>query len=128
MNVKYPTKKQIIKIHEELIKRFGGRPGLRDEALLQSAIGRYQSGYYDDPVEEAAALMESLGGNHPFLDGNKRIAVTAPFAFLMINGYEALLDEDRAYDFFIRLLESGQFSFSNLEPWIRENVKSPEPR
>lgn len=62
----------------------------------------------------------------PIIDGNKRIAVTAPFTFLMINKYETFLDEDQAFDFIIGLLESNRFSFSNLESWIRENVKSPQ--
>lgn len=126
MNVKYLEKEQIIKIHQELIDGFGGLHGIRDDTLLESAVGRYQSGYYADRIDEAAALMESLGGNHPFIDGNKRIAVTASFTFLMINGYETLFDDDKAFEFITGLLESNRFSFSNLEPWIRENVKPPQ--
>jgi death on curing protein len=113
---------QIKWIHHELIKRFGGSHGIRDEGLLESAVGRYQQGYYSDIIEEAAALMESLGGNHAFVDGNKRIAVTAAFTFLMVNGYEVQLAENQAYDFIVGLLETQSFKFDKLEPWIRENV------
>ena len=112
MTTKYLTKEHIIEIHRELIERFGGHHGIRDEALLESAIGRYQSGYYADCIEEAA-LMKSLGGNHPFIDGNKRIAVTAPFVFLALNGYKILLDDQLAFSLIIGLLEENQFSFAS---------------
>jgi death-on-curing protein len=56
MITKYLSKENIIAIHHELIERFGGIHGIRDEALLESAIGRYRSGYYADHIEEAAAL------------------------------------------------------------------------
>ncbi|MFL6213916.1 MAG: type II toxin-antitoxin system death-on-curing family toxin [Blastocatellia bacterium] len=123
MTTRYLSKKNIVQMHYELIERFGGIHGIRDESLLESAVGRYQSGYYDDCIAEAAALMESLGGNHPFLDGNKRIATTAPFIFLNMNGYEALIDEEEAFAFITTLFESHEFSLSRLEPWIRSNTK-----
>jgi death-on-curing protein len=52
---------------------------------LESALARTQSGYYRDLIEEGAALWESLSQNHPFLDGNKRVAVTVTTAFLTVN-------------------------------------------
>jgi death on curing protein len=118
----YLSKDQIIAIHRDLIDSFGGLHGIREESLLESAVGRYQSGYYADVIEEAAALMESLGVNHPFIDGNKRIAVIAPFTFLNVNGYELLFEEQQAFDFISDLFESHEFVFSRLEPWIRANV------
>jgi death-on-curing protein len=74
-------------------------------------------------IEEAAALMESLGITHPFLDGNKRIAVTAPFVFLMANGFSVSLNEDEAFEFIIRSLEQGDFNKDHLENWIRGNAE-----
>jgi death on curing protein len=123
MKTEYLTKELIIAIHHELIERFGGFHGIRDEALLESAVGRCQSGYYADHVEEAAALMESLGRNHPFVDGNKRIAVAATFTFLTINGQEVIAEEEAAFEFISELFESHEFSFARLEPWIRRNTK-----
>jgi death-on-curing protein len=123
MTTRYLSTENIIAIHEELIEQFGGLHGIRDESLLESAVGRCQSGYYADVLEEAAALMESLGINHPFLDGNKRIAVTAPCVFLMMNGYGVNLDEEKAFDFIITALEKGDFTKSHLEKWIRDNAK-----
>ena len=123
MNTEYLTKEHIVAIHHELIARFGGIHGIRVEALLESAVGRYQSGYYGDHVEEAAALMESLGGNHPFIDGNKRIAVVAAFTFLTINGHEVIVEEETAFEFINGLFESHEFSFARLETWMRQNTK-----
>lgn len=123
---RYLTQKQIILIHRELIDRYGGLHGIRDQSLLESAIGRYRCGYYADAVEEAAALMESLIQNHPFIDGNKRIAVNAAFTFLIFNGHEILTDEKRAFDFIFGLFQTGEFSFAKIEPWLRENMAIPE--
>ncbi len=122
----YLNKEQGILLHQKLIEAFGGMPGLRDAALLESAIGRYRSGYYQDEIEEAAALMESLLINHPFLDGNKRIAIAAAFTSLMINGYAIQLNEPEAYKFIITSLESNIVSKEKLDTWIREKLSSSE--
>jgi death-on-curing protein len=127
MTTRYLSKEQIIAIHEELILQFGGAQGIRDEALIESAVGRYRSGYYADAIEAAAALMESLGMNHPFLDGNKRIAVAAPFVFLMANGFSVRLDEDEAYKFIIGALETGEFNKDHLCDWVRSQAKLTHP-
>ena len=78
----YPTVDEVIAVHARLIARFGGSLGIRDRGALESALARPQSGYYDDIIQEAAALWESLSQNHPFVDGNKRVAVTVTAAFL----------------------------------------------
>ncbi len=70
----YPTVAEAIEIHRQLIDEFGGRHGLRDRGRLEAAIFRPQMGYYNDLVDEAAALMESLANNNAFVDGNKRIS------------------------------------------------------
>jgi len=61
-------------IHKQQIDHYGGIDGVRDSGLLESALFRPQSGYYNSVAEESAALMESLANNHPFLDGDKSIA------------------------------------------------------
>ena len=83
----YLTVSDVLAIHSTLIQRYGGTHGIRDFGALQSALFRLQSGYYVDIVAEAAALMESLAINHPFVDGNKRVAFAATDIFLRINGY-----------------------------------------
>jgi death on curing protein len=77
----YLTVGEVLHIHWELIDSYGGIHGLRDQKLLESTIFRPQIGYYHTIAEEAAALMESLANNHPFLDGNKRIALRPLTAF-----------------------------------------------
>jgi death on curing protein len=83
----FPTTQEVITIHEVLIEEFGGAPGIRDEADLISALMRPQLGYYDTLIQEAAALMGSLANNHPFVDGNKRVAFFVTDTFLRMNGY-----------------------------------------
>ena len=120
----YLTLAEVLAIHEELIDLYGGAPGVRDMGAIESALFRPQTGYYEDVIAEAAALLESLAVNHPFVDGNKRIAFAVADVFLRLNGY--LFDEDpiAAYDFMIGLFERGEFRFDKLEPWLREKVRA----
>jgi death-on-curing protein len=62
----YPTVDEVIAVHAQLIARFGGSLGIRDRGALESALARPRSGYYNDIIQEAAALWESLSQNHPF--------------------------------------------------------------
>ena len=84
----YLTVADVLGMHTVLMQRHGGSPGVRDPGALEAALFRPQTGYYDDIVAEAAALLESLAINHPFVDGNKRIAFAAMDVFLRINGYK----------------------------------------
>src|SRR5216117_2653754 len=68
----YVTTADALFFHKQLIERYGGAPGLRDAGALESALHRPQTGYYDTLVHEAAALLESLVQNHPFVDGFER--------------------------------------------------------
>lgn len=112
----------VLAMHHELIERFGGSHGVRDMGALESAVFRPQTGYYDDTIAEAAALLESLAINHPFIDGNKRIAVAAADVFLRMNGFQITAGPNAAYDFLIGLFETGAFKFAALEPWLRANT------
>lgn len=82
----YLTVIELITIHAAMIDEFGGTEGIRDLGALESAVFRPETGYYDGPIEEAAALMESLLQNHPFLDGNKRTAFAAADLHLRLTG------------------------------------------
>ncbi len=80
-------------IHAETIARFGGSDGLRDTALLESAVAAPQASFggkspYNDLVEVAAAYLYYLCRNHPFVDGNKRAALGSCVVFLRLNGIE----------------------------------------
>ena len=83
----YLTLADVLGMHVVLIQRYGGAAGLRDPGALEAALFRPQTGHYEDIVAEAAALMESMAINHPFVDGNKRIAFAAADVFLRINGW-----------------------------------------
>jgi death on curing protein len=84
----YLTVGEVLEIHRQQIDDYGGVQGIRDKALLESAVFRPQIGYYNTVAEEAAALMESLPNNQPFLDGNKRVAFAAAHTFLLVNGFD----------------------------------------
>jgi death on curing protein len=118
----YPTVDEVIAVHARLIARFGGSLGIRDRGALESALARPQSGYYSDITQEAAALWESLSQNHPFVDGNKRVAVTTTAAFLRVNGYRLSFDDSDAFAFLVGLYEAGALRFTALEIWLREHA------
>ena len=123
MNHNFPTIQEVMVMHDDLIVIFGGSPGIRDQGALASALMRPQLGYYDSLIEEAAALMESLANNHPFVDGNKRVAFFATDAFLRLNGHYIDCDNREAYEFFMRLFETNSFRFAQLLPWLEEKVR-----
>ena len=118
----YLTFAEVLAIHDDQLERYGGSPGVRDPGLLEAALFRPQTGYYADLIEEAAALWESLSQNHPFIDGNKRVAFAATYTFLVINGMRITADAEAAYDFIARLYEANDFTFENLVTWLRDNV------
>jgi len=113
---------EVLAIHADQIDRYGGSTGIRDPGLLESALFRPQTGYYADLIEEAAALWESLAQNHPFIDGNKRVAFAVTYTFLAINGARLTANADAAYAFINGLYQSKSFDFVHLNAWLRENV------
>ena len=119
----YISVDEAIFIHGVLLERHGGSSGLRDAGALESALVRPQLGYYDDLIAEAAALLESLAINHPFIDGNKRVAFGVVDVFLRINGHRIGCSADDAYAFMIELFETNRFRFEYLEPWLRSIVR-----
>lgn len=89
----HPTKGQILRLHQAVLAKDGGSDGLRDEALLESALAAPQATFGGDPlitdgIEIAAAYLFYLCSNHPFVDGNKRVALACCLVFLRLNGYQ----------------------------------------
>jgi death-on-curing protein len=109
--------------HRQLIEHYGGAIGLRDAGALESALHRPQTGYYDTLVHEAAALLESLVQNHPFVDGNKRVAFAVVDVFLRINGHTITADSKSIYDYIITLFADRTFDMEHLVPWLRGIVR-----
>ena len=118
--VAFLSRDEVLEIHHALLKRFGGPEGLRDAGLLESALYRPRTGYYADLADMAVALFESLIMNHPFVDGNNRVAFFATDVFLRLNGYKLKVDAKKAHRFLIRLLENDRCTYDELLPWIRE--------
>lgn len=117
-------------MQHRLIELFGGLHGVRDTGAIEAAVFRPQTGYYNSVEEEAAALMESLGMNHGFLDGNKRIAFTAADVFLRRNGFYIDVRAEEGHQFIEGSLERQEFRFAKILEWIRQHVKSmssPDP-
>ena len=123
----YPTVDEVVAVHAQLIARFGGSFGIRDRSALESALARPRSRYYSDIIQEAAALWESLSQNHPFVDGNKRVAVTVTAAFLRVNGHRLEFDDMGAFAFLVVLYETGALRFAELEVWLRQHAVSCDP-
>ena len=119
----YLTMAEVYRMQHRLIELFGGLHGVRDAGAIESAVYRPQTGYYDSVEEEAAALMESLGMNHGFIDGNKRIAFTAADVFLRRNGFYLNVVADEGHQFIEGSLQRRQFRFGNIVTWIREHLK-----
>lgn len=117
--VEFLSLDEVLAIQQRLVEVFGGAHGVRDMGLLESALYRPQTGYYADVLEMAAALMESLLMNHPFLDGNKRTAFFATDVFLRLNGWVIRTDADDAERFIVGSLENGSLRFPALLEWLR---------
>src|ERR1700704_2896938 len=115
----YVTTADALFFHKVLIERYGGGAGIRDAGALESALPRPQTGYYDTIVHEAAALLESLVQNHPFVDGNKRVAFAVVDVFLRINGHALKADSKAIYDSLLEFLNNRTFDTEHLVPWLQ---------
>ena len=115
----YLSTKEVMLMHGVLIHQFGGSPGIRDEGALEAALYRPKSGYYSDVISEAAALFESIAINHPFIDGNKRIAFAVMDTFLRLNGFHIRAMPKELHLKIIAMFEEGEIKFNFIEAWLR---------
>lgn len=123
----YPTVAEAIQIHKQLIEEFGGSHGLRDRGRLEAAIFRPQIGYYNSLLEEAAALMESLGNNNAFIDGNKRLSFALTDVFLRLNGLQLEVDPVAAHHFITESMARAGFRFATIRGWLQAHI-TPVPK
>jgi death-on-curing protein len=119
----YVTTADALFFHQLLIERYGGPGGLRDAGALESALHRPQTGYYDTLIHEAAALLESLIQNHPFIDGNKRVAFAVTDVFLRINGYRIKADSETIYTALMKLFDEKTLDLEHLVSWLESIVE-----
>jgi death-on-curing protein len=119
----YPTLEETLELHVRLIERFGGKPGVRDLGLLQSALGRPKSGYYNSLSLQAAALMQSLALNHSFIDGNKRVAFALTAIFLIMNGQRLKVSADNGESFLINKVIEEKVDLQVIAEWLEHHCR-----
>lgn len=122
------SKKLAIEFNRIIFEATGGATGLRDENLLLSALNRpFQTfdgkDLYPSVIDKAAALFESIIINHPFIDGNKRMAYAFMRILLIEEGFELTATEEEKYEFVITASE-GKLNFDTIKNWIIQNLKS----
>jgi death-on-curing protein len=118
---------EVLALHDIQLSSFGGGVGVRDLALLESALARPKNIWnYDHQAASlprlAAAYAFGIVKNHPFVDGNKRTGLIVAFAFLELNGQEVTASEEETYQIFIDLA-SGKLSENKLTKWIEQNSR-----
>lgn len=118
----FPTLEEALDLHQKLIENFGGDSGVRDRGLLESALYRPQTGYYDDLLHMAAALMESMLVNHAFVDGNKRMAFFLTDIFLRLNGFKIKTGSASGHRFILHMLSQKEFRFAAIVQWLKKSV------
>ena len=121
----YLTTKEVLRIHYVVVKQFGGRQGIRELSLVESAVARPQAAYgvveaYPDLFTKASALFYSLIKNHGFIDGNKRTAVIACAIFLKRNNYEFIVSQNELVEFTITIA-SGDLAESKICEWLKKH-------
>lgn len=122
------TRQSILAIHTQLLARFGGNAGIRDDNMLESALAKpRQLHTYGDPDIHAMAAAYAFGivKNHPFVDGNKRAGFVAAYTFLGINGVDLAAPEEEAV-LFTRGLAAGDITLEEYTLWLQKS--SPAAR
>ncbi len=129
--MEYLTIEEVLLMHARLIQRTGGSVGVRDMGLLQSALARPRATFegqdlYPGLWNKAAALMESLIKNHPFVDGNKRSALTAVGLFLELNGYALTAGNEEVLEFTQRAAV-GEVDLESMAAWLEAHSQAVIP-
>lgn len=119
----------VIAIHRRQIAEHGGIDGIRDQGLLESALARPQnieaSGESSGVAELAAAYAYGIAKNHPFIDGNKRVALVALRTFLLLNGVDIAVSQEEKYLTMLSLAD-GTLTEKELAEWIEEKIINAE--
>lgn len=124
----YLTTEQVLFIHYRLVSETGGEHGVRDLGMLESAVARPRATFdrqelYKDIFEKAAALMESLINNHPFVDGNKRTGITCAVLFIEQNGV-LFSSQNAELEKFTLRVASSKAGHSDIAEWLKKHSHS----
>ena len=119
---------QVLAIYDQMLKRFGGSTGIRDVSLLESELGRPKSTYdgvylYENLFDKAAALLQSLLKNYPFVDGNKITALTSAAMFLKINGIKLINCHEDEEQFAISI-DNQRLSVEEISKWLKSHSEN----
>ncbi|HVZ58718.1 MAG TPA: type II toxin-antitoxin system death-on-curing family toxin [Patescibacteria group bacterium] len=125
--MKYLTTAQVLAVHDQMVKRFGGSLDVRDLGLIESAVNRPQSTFdnedlYPDIFLKAASLMHSLLKNHAFVDGKKRTAYSSCGVFFKINGYQLNNMHQENLEFTMNI-ENNSISLEEIASWLRKHTE-----
>lgn len=125
MDPLFLTLDEVLALHEDQIRRYGGSPGLRDLALLSSAVAMPRATFggallHESLIEMAAAYLYHLARNHPFIDGNKRAALSAALAFLWLNDHQLEAGEDELTDLVLGVA-AGRASKAQVALFLEEH-------
>lgn len=124
---RFLTTDELLRIHRRVIETSGGSLGLRDRGGLEAAAAQPQMTFggvelYPTAVQKAAALAFSLVNNHPFIDGNKRIAHAALEVFLLLNGHVLAADVDEQEQTILSLA-AGKLDREPFEEWVQQHAQ-----
>lgn len=119
--------RQVLWIYRRVLEETGGGPGLRDEALLRSALARPDVSFegqdlYPSLFEKAGALLEALLRNHPFIDGNKRVAWECFDIFLDLNGFRINAGQNEAFKLIMKIIER-QCTVQDITGWLKRHTR-----
>jgi death-on-curing protein len=120
---------EVLVTHERQLNRFGGAGGIRDQGALETAVARPQNkrAYEQaDLPDLAAAYAFELAKNHPFVDGNKRVAFVATMLFLRLNGLPFAPPQDESAAIILGLA-AGEVGEAGIARWIRDRLPKAEP-
>lgn len=125
--MQYISLEEVLAIHSEVVKDFGGNGGIRDFGLLHSAIERPKSSFagndlYKGVFSKAASLLHSLIFNHAFVDGNKRTAYVATARFLKINEYDLIVTAEEVVAYIIFII-SDKPGIEETAAWLKTHSK-----
>ena len=123
----YLSVSRVLFIHDQMVKRFGGSHGVRDIGLIESAVARPQATFdgeelYPALFEKAASLLQSLLKNHPFVDGNKRTALTSAGIFLKLNNYVLANSHDEEVEFAVAV-DNKHLSIEEISDWLKKHSR-----
>jgi len=119
----YLSISEVLELHEMTITKHGGKAGVRDMGLLESALLRCQSGYYNTLAEQGASLLQSLCMNHCFIDGNKRVALLATYVFFKMNGYNLNASSKEMVSLIVNDIIISKIEISQISTLLSKKLK-----